>query len=265
MGRPAPAGLLTGELAAIARDAAEAAGALLRERFHAPRSALRSKSSPTDLVSEADLEAERLIRDLLAQRRPDDVVLGEEEGAGAGDGAVRWVVDPLDGTINFLFGIPQFAVSVACEDVAGTIVGVVHDPVRGETFSATRDGPATVNGQRIAGSACDELASALVATGFAYDSVVRAGQAAVLQRVLPRVRDVRRAGSAALDLAWTACGRHDAYYERGLNAWDWAAGALLCARAGLTVRSLPPDGRLPEGLLAAPPPLAGALLGLVGP
>ena len=265
MGRPAPAGLLSEELAAVARDAAEAAGALLRERFHAPRGAVRAKSSPTDLVSEADVEAERLIRELLSQRRPDDAILGEEEGTGAGEGSVRWVVDPLDGTINFLFGIPQFAVSIACEDVAGTIAGVVHDPVRGETFAATRDGPATVNGQRIAGSGRDELATALVATGFSYDSVVRAGQAAILQRVLPRVRDVRRAGSAALDLAWTACGRHDAYYERGLNAWDWAAGALVCARAGLAVRPLAADGRLPEGLMAAPPTLVGALFELVGP
>jgi len=255
---------VTEELLGVALEAAEAAGALLLERFHAPREALRAKSSPTDLVTEADLAAERTIRELLARRRPGDAVLGEEGGedAGSGKAELRWIVDPLDGTINFLFGIPQWAVSIACEDAEGAVAGVVHDAVRGETFAAVRGGPATVNGAPVAASTQDDLGEALVATGFGYAAEVRAAQAEVIARVLPRVRDIRRAGSAALDLAWTACGRHDAFYERGVKPWDVAAGALQCRCAGLEVRTLEPAGVLPAGLLAAPAPLVAPLLAL---
>jgi myo-inositol-1(or 4)-monophosphatase len=253
-------------LLGLAREAAEAAGALLVERFAAPREALRAKSSPTDLVSEADLAAERAIRERIAAVRPDDAVLGEEGGEqGRAGSGVRWVVDPLDGTINFLFGIPLWCVSVACEDGHGTLAGVVCDPVRGETFAAERGGAVTVNGEPVQPSRRAELATALVATGFAYDAERRAAQAAVLARLLPRVRDIRRGGSAALDLAWTACGRFDAFYERGVQAWDVCAGTLLCESAGLRVRRLVPDGRLPDGVLAAPAPLLEPLLALVGP
>jgi myo-inositol-1(or 4)-monophosphatase len=274
VGRPPATGLLSAApapaaLRALAEDVAREAGALLRERFHGPAGPLRAKSSPTDLVSEADLAAERLIRERLAAARPHDAVLGEEGGdrgpAAGGAGELRWVVDPLDGTINFLFGIPQWAVSIACEDAEGTLAGVIHDPLRGETFAAVRGGQPTLGGAPFEASRRDDLALALVATGFAYDAGVRAAQAEVAARVLPRVRDLRRMGSAALDLAWTACGRYDAYYERGLKRWDLAAGALLCACAGLSVRSLAPAGELPDGLLAAPAALAETLHGLVGP
>lgn len=252
------------ELLAVALEAAEVAGALLLERFHAPREALRAKSTPTDLVTEADLAAERMIRDLLTRRRPGDAVLGEEGGedAGSGEAGLRWVVDPLDGTINFLFGIPQWSVSIACEDGDGAVAGVVVDAVRGETFAAVRGGTATVNGEPIAASEQDDLAEALLATGFGYAAEVRAAQAEVIARVLPRVRDIRRAGSAALDLAWTACGRHDAFFERGVKPWDVAAGALLCRCAGLETRTLEPAGVLPAGLLAAPAALVAPLLEL---
>jgi myo-inositol-1(or 4)-monophosphatase len=260
----APAELLT-----LAEDAARAAGALLLEASHAPAEGVAAKSTPTDLVSEADHAAERAIRALLAARRPGDRVLGEEGGEAAlGDGeptGIRWVVDPLDGTVNFLFGLPQWCVSVAAEDDAGTLAGVVHDPTRGETFAATRDGPATLGERALHGSSRGDLATALVATGFAYDARVRARQAQTVAAVLPRVRDIRRAGSAALDLCWTACGRCDAYYERGLNPWDAAAGALICERAGLEVRELEPDGDLPGGLAVAPAAVIEDLLALVGP
>ena len=274
MGRPPAPGLLSAaaapaELRALAEDVARDAGALLRERFHGPAGPLRAKSSPTDLVSEADLVAERLIRERLAAARPHDAVLGEEGGdrgpAAGGVEELRWIVDPLDGTINFLFGIPQWAVSIACDDAEGTLVGVVHDPLRGETFAAVRGGPPTLDGVPVEASTCDDLAMAMVATGFAYDASVRGAQAEVAARVLPRVRDVRRLGSAALDLAWTACGRYDAYYERGLKRWDLAAGALLCECAGLSVRPLAPAGELPDGLLVTPVALAETLYGLVGP
>ena len=173
------------------------------------------------------------------------------------------MIDPLDGTINFLFGVPVFGISVACEDADGPLVGVVLDPLRNECFSATRSGPAELNGSPIAASQRADLATALVATGFGYDARVRAGQASVLASVLPRVRDIRRAGAAAIDLSWCACGRYDAYYERGLKRWDYAAGGLIAARAGLAVHRLEAVGELPDGLLAAPAALADELLALV--
>jgi myo-inositol-1(or 4)-monophosphatase len=177
---------------------------------------------------------------------------------------LRWVVDPLDGTINFLFGIPQWCVSVAVHDEHGGLAGVVFDPLRDEIFAADREGHATLNGTPVTASTQGDLPTALVATGFGYDAGVRERQAAVVARVLPRVRDVRRMGSAALDLAWTAAGRYDAYYERGVQPWDVAAGSLLCARAGLEVRTLEARDDLPGGLLVAPAPLVGDLASLVG-
>jgi len=250
------------ELLDVAREAARASAAELEPRFGHHQQQIRSKSTPTDLVSEADLAAESAIRRVLAQRRPDDAILGEEGGA-TGEGKLRWVIDPLDGTINFLFGVPVYAVSVACEDGDGTLVGVVLDPVRDECFSAARSGPAECNGSEIVASGRAELAMALVATGFAYDAGVRERQAAALSRVLPRVRDIRRAGSAAIDLSWCACGRYDAYYERGVKPWDYGAGGLIAQRAGLELRHLDGNQEGPAGLLAAPPALVDELLALV--
>jgi myo-inositol-1(or 4)-monophosphatase len=251
------------ELLDVAHDAARAAAAELLQRYGGPSRALRAKSSPTDMVSEADESAERAIRALLAARRPDDAILGEEGGSAAGTSGVRWIVDPLDGTTNFLYGIPQWCVSVACDDADGPIAGVVLDPLRDEAWDATRAGPARLNGEEVEASQIAELGQALVATGFGYDPELRASQAAVLEGVLPRVRDIRRGGSAALDLAAAACGRVDAYWERGVQTWDVAAGALICERAGLEVRRLEPADGLPGGLLAAPPAIAGALTALV--
>jgi myo-inositol-1(or 4)-monophosphatase len=250
------------ELLGVAREAARASAAELLARFGGDQQRVRSKSTPTDLVSDADVAAEAAIRRVLTTARPGDAVLGEEGGA-TGDGDLRWVIDPLDGTINFLFGVPMFAVSVACEDADGVLAGVVLDPIRDECFSATRSGPAELNGVAIAASERTELSTALVATGFGYDAAVRARQAVVLGELLPRVRDIRRAGAAALDLAWSACGRYDAYYERGVKRWDYAAGALIAARAGLELRKLEAVEDEPDGLLAAPPALAGELWELV--
>ncbi|HVS27933.1 MAG TPA: inositol monophosphatase family protein [Solirubrobacteraceae bacterium] len=250
-------------LLAIAERAARMAAPLLLDAFGSSPAALRTKSSPTDPVSEADEASERAIRSLLARLRPDDGVLGEEGREARGSSGLRWVVDPLDGTVNFVFGIPAWCVSVACEDDHGPLAGVVLDPNRGELFGATRDGDATVDGRPIHGSHSEQLALSLVATGFSYDSELRALQAEVAGRVLPRARDLRRFGAAALDLAWAACGRVDAYYERGLKPWDWAAGGLICERAGLVVRELEPAGGLPNGLLAAPPAIVDELAALV--
>jgi myo-inositol-1(or 4)-monophosphatase len=247
----------------IAEAVAREAGRQLRDAFGGPRENVTAKSSPTDLVSEADHAAERLIRERLAAARPADGVLGEEGGVAEGSSGLRWVVDPLDGTINFLFGIPQWAVSIACEDSEGTLAGVVYDPMRDELWTAERDGHALLDGRPIEGSRRADLATTLVATGFGYDAEVRAYQAEVIGRLLPRVRDIRRFGSAALDLAWAAAGRHDAFYERGLNAWDVAAGELLCRRAGLSVRRLDPAPPAPGGVLVAPASVIDELAAIV--
>ncbi len=254
------------ELLDVARAAARAAACELLARYDAAPEGVDTKSTATDPVSEADRAAARANRAVLAARRPDDAILGEEGGETTGASGVRWVVDPLDGTVNYLFGYPQWSVSVACEDDRGTIAGIVLDPLRGEEVAATRSGPLLLDGvpyERAAGTRADSLDVALVATGFAYDAAVRARQAVVLRGLLPRVRDTRRGGSAALDLAWTALGRCDAYYERGVKAWDVAAGALACARAGLELHELPAREGDPAGLLAAPPALADELLALV--
>jgi myo-inositol-1(or 4)-monophosphatase len=255
------------ELLALGVEAAQASGQLLRERFSGgDERPLRSKTTPTDLVSAADLASQHAIRDLLLLRRPRDGFLGEEEGADAthsGSG-LRWVVDPLDGTVNFLFGIPQWCVSIAVEDASGALAGVIYDPMREETFTSMRGGLPLLNGVPIERSECRELATAMVATGFAYDARVRAAQGEVIARVIPRVRDIRRFGSAALDLAWTAAGRYDAYFERTVKPWDIAAGVLLCQCAGLEVVDLPEVGELPYGILAATPELVGPLVDLVG-
>jgi myo-inositol-1(or 4)-monophosphatase len=268
VGGRAAAGGLSGdgeqELLAVAREAAETVGALLRERFEAGHAgAVRTKTSPTDLVSEADTEAEREIRRLLAARRPDDAVVGEEGDDRDGTSGLRWFVDPIDGTINFVHGLPAWTVTLACADGAGTVAGVVHDPLRGETFAATRSGEATVNGAPVRPPVVTRLSQALVATGFGYEVGRRTKQGEIAGRVIGAAADLRRIGSAAMDLAWTACGRMDAFYERGLNPWDAAAGALICVRAGLDVCELPPADGLPAGLLAAPAAIADELQALV--
>jgi myo-inositol-1(or 4)-monophosphatase len=274
------------ELLAIACEAARMAGGLLAERARTGGERdIQSKSTPTDLVSEADLASQRAIRELLAERRPDDGFIGEEEELSqAGASGLSWVVDPLDGTVNFLFGIPQWCVSVAVRDRRQVLAGAIYDPNRGELFTATRTGAAELTdgagasttltgpdrGSRAAGpsgssgvSDAGGLATAMVATGLAYDAGVREAQAAVLARLAPRVRDIRRFGSAALDLAWTAAGRYDAYFERTVKQWDIAAGQLVCERAGLDVVGLEARERLPWGILVAPAALAGALREIV--
>ena len=252
---------MSADLLALAEEAARLAGGLLVERFGAEVE-ISSKSTPTDLVSDADMAAERAIRGLLAARRPGDDLLGEEEGgstAALEPGRVRWVFDPLDGTVNYLFGVPQWCVSVACEDADGALAGVILDPLRDELFTATREDGPRLNGRAVGAAPRRSVAESLVVTGFGYDPEVRAKQAAVVAALLPEVRDVRRMGSAALDLAWLAAGRYDAYFERGVKAWDVAAGSLLCRRAGLEVRDLPARDGLPPGVMAGPGELLDAL------
>ena len=246
----------------LAERAARAAGEVLLSYYGRPPEGLSSKSSDTDLVSDADREAERTVRELLATERPDDGLLAEEGSHAETASGRRWVVDPLDGTVNYLYGFPAWGVSVALEDGSGTLAGVVLDPLRDDCFIAERGGGARLNGQAIAVRDRRSLDRALVATGFSYEPVRRAEQAGIARRLLPRVRDLRRAGAAALDLAWLAAGRVDAYYERGLNHWDWAAGRLLVEEAGGATAAL--EGE-PEGLVAAATPeLLRDLAALIG-
>jgi len=248
----------------VAERAARAGGEVLLSYYGRAPEGLGSKSSDTDLVSDADREAERVIRELLAQERPADGLVAEEGSHVEADSGRRWIVDPLDGTINFLYELPAWAVSVALEDASGLSVGVVHSPVLAETYCAVRGGGAWLaeSGRRLAVSGCDRLERAMVATGFSYEPARREQQASVVARLLPQARDIRRAGAAALDLAWTAAGRLDAFYEAGLNPWDWAAGHLLVEEAGGVtgwIEGEPPVllAAATQGLLDELRPLAG--------
>ena len=236
----------------LAERVARAAGDVLLSYYGRAPEGLESKTSVTDPVSDADREAERTIRELLTAERPDDGLIGEEgsrvEAAPSGR---HWIVDPLDGTVNFLYGLRTWAVSIALEDEEGLAVGVVFDPVDAECFSAVRGSGARLNGDAIKVNGCTALDRAMVATGFSYVAEERAKQAQLLLELLPRIRDLRRAGAAALDLAYVAAGRVDAYYERGLKRWDEAAGLLLVEEAGGVLGEL---GGEPHGVMAAATP-----------
>ena len=223
----------TDELLRLAEDVAQEAGALLRS--YAGRSDLDvgTKSTATDPVSAADHASERLISDRIRAVRPDDGLVGEERSADReGTSGLQWVVDPLDGTVNYLYGIPQWCVSIAVEDHRGPLAGVVYDPNRDETFAARRGGGSTLDGSALRITPPDRVAGALIATGFSYDAAARLDQIAMVSTLIGEVRDVRRCGSAALDLCWIAAGRWDGYAEFGLHRWDWSAGSLVVREAG---------------------------------
>jgi myo-inositol-1(or 4)-monophosphatase len=254
---------LPGALLALAVEAAEAAGRLLLDGLAAGPTEVEAKSSPTDPVSDLDRASEALIVGMVRARRPDDAFLGEEGGDTSGRSRVRWVVDPLDGTVNFLYGFPAFSVSVAAEIDGVVVAGAVHDPVRGETFTAERGGGSWLGNRRLGVRTPADLAAALVGTGFAYDAAERARQGAALARLLPLVRDIRRAGSAALDLCWVGAGRLDAYFESGTHHWDRAAGLLVATEAGAWAGDL--QGGVPSDAMtvAASSTLAGELVGVL--
>ena len=230
---------MTTELLTLAIRAAHGAGQLLMKSFGGDREDVSTKSSPTDLVSRADKDSERFLLDLIASERPGDGILSEEGGRAESSTGYRWIIDPLDGTINFLFRIPVWAVSIAVEDRDGGVVGVVHDPNRDETFTARRGGGAWLNGSPLRVSDRSDLTTALVGTGFAYDVDRRVAQSRIVTDVLGRVRDIRRAGSAALDLCSVACGRLDGFFEAYTESWDRAAGALIVTEAGGVVSQGP--------------------------
>src|SRR5690606_28766877 len=206
---------------------------------------VRSKTSRTDVVTAVDVASERLVRERLAQLRPGEAVIGEEGGGTAGDapGAVTWVIDPIDGTVNFLYGLPDFSVSLAAQVDGVSVAGVVVEPVSGRRWTAVRGGGAWLDGRRLAVSQPSGLDVTLVGTGFACVAERRRRQAAMVASLLGHVRDIRRGGAASLDLCHVAAGWLDAYAEHGLSRWDWAAGALVAEEAGAVV-SLP--GQDPE-------------------
>ncbi len=243
-------------LAGLALEVARAAAALVRERRTEGVSVAATKSSDVDVVTETDRASEELIRALLRERRPDDAILGEEGEDESGTSGVRWVVDPIDGTVNFLYGLPQYAVSIAAEVEGRAVAGVVLNVATGTEYVghlgtdgggavATRDGvPLSVRGPA-------PLAERLIATGFSYAAGLRRIQAEALVRLLPRVRDIRRLGSCALDLCHVAEGTVDGYVEEGVHLWDHAAGALIARAAGARTEILPGAGGH-ELLLCAP-------------
>jgi myo-inositol-1(or 4)-monophosphatase len=265
------------ELRAVAEGlAVEAAAFVTRRRAELVGDSVRSiasdsvrtKSTKTDPVTVADTETERLLRDRLATLRPEDEILGEE-GGGAADGggaAVRWVLDPIDGTVNFVYGIPAYAVSIAAQVDGVSVAGAVADVAAGDVYSAAvrRGAHLISNGRRrtLRCSSVTELSMALIGTGFSYSPQRRAVQGTLLAGMLPMVRDVRRFGSAALDLCMVAAGRLDAHYEHGLNVWDWAAAGLIAAEAGAQVVLPTPGDSKGAGtpLIASAPGIANEFL-----
>ncbi|WP_086827370.1 inositol monophosphatase family protein [Allokutzneria sp. NRRL B-24872] len=223
--------------------------------------AVDTKSTETDVVTAADKASEQLIRERLATLRPGEAILGEEGGADPGAGRLLWVVDPIDGTVNYLYGLPWYAVSVAVQLDGVSVAAAVVEPASGRVWSAVRGGGATLDGQPLRASATNRLDLSLVGTGYAYAAERRARQADVSAVLARHTRDLRRTGSAALDLCAVAAGWLDAYYEHGLGHWDWAGGSLIAEEAGALVRF--PDGT-EDGLggditLAAAPGIAAEL------
>ncbi|WP_420809064.1 inositol monophosphatase family protein [Amycolatopsis suaedae] len=246
----------------VAVEAAELVAAERAKMLAGQAVSVDTKSSETDVVTAVDRQTERFVRTRLAELRPGEPVLGEEEGAGgaAEPGQVTWVIDPIDGTVNFLYGYPWFAVSLAAQVDGVSVGGAVVEPVSGRRWTATRGEGAWLDGRRLAVSSPERLELTMVGTGFAYDATRRTRQAAVAAALLGRVRDIRRGGAASLDLCAVAAGWLDAYAEHGLARWDWAAGALIAAEAGAVVRLPGEDPELGHDCtLAAAPSIAAPL------
>ncbi len=248
----------------LARSTAVTAGELAGRRRREGVEIAASKSSPEDVVTLADRETERLIRSIIAEARPDDGFLGEEDGLVPSTSGLTWVVDPIDGTVNYLYGRPHWAVSIAVVEgepdplTWNALAGAVVNPSSGEVFTASRGGGAFLADRRLQVREA-ELSLALVATGFSYAAETRRRQALVIADLITSVRDIRRAGTASLDLCDVASGRVDAYFERGLKPWDHAAGALIASEAGATVLGADGAAASEHLLLTAAPLLARAL------
>jgi myo-inositol-1(or 4)-monophosphatase len=252
----------------VAIDAARAAGRQLIESFEGEATGVDAKSSHTDLVSDADRGSETVIVSAIRSAFPEDAIVAEEGSLERGGSGRTWYIDPLDGTINYLYGVPHWSVVLCLADAESAIAGVVYDPIRDELFRAERGRGAWVSRaggapRELHTTAVADLASALVATGFAYVKEDRVEQARILTRVLGEVRDLRRYGSAALDLSWVAASRFDAYFESVDKPWDWMAGALIVREAGGRVTELPQARSGHPHIVASAPGVHDALVALL--
>lgn len=244
---------LATELLTLARPIAVEVGEHLEAALAGDRFATTSKSTPTDLVTEFDTWAEAHITERILSARPNDSIQGEEGANVAGTNDVTWSIDPIDGTVNFVHGIPGFCVSMAARLNGETIVGVVASPLHREVFTAMLGQGATLNNHPISCATPASMGRSVIGTGFGYLPERRRRQAEVLVEVVPHIADIRRNGAAAIDLCWVACGRLDGYWEVGLNDWDYAAGALIATEAGARCGGLNGEAPSPDFVLAAPP------------
>ena len=251
------------ELLDLAVELAQKAGQFLLDEAPDRTADVTTKSTRTDMVTAVDRASEALIVGTLAKERPDDGVLGEEGSSTDGTTGVRWIIDPLDGTTNYLYGLPLFAVSIGVEIDGEVEAGVVAHPSFSELFTARRGAGAFCNGEPIAVSGKDELATALIGTGFAYAPEQRQESARWLEHIIPKVRDIRRGGAASIDLCWVARGRLDGYYEAGLSPWDVAAGDLIAREAGAVTTDFEGGPVRPGSVVAASPAIAEPLRQLV--
>ncbi len=242
------------ELLALAEPIAREVADHLRASLAGVGPVITSKSTPTDLVTELDTWAEARITERLLAGRPEDAIQGEEGVDVPGTSGVTWCVDPIDGTVNFVHGIPGFCVSIAAQVDGSSVAAVVASPLHDEVFTATVGGGARLNGAPIRCAEPASLGRSVVATGFGYDPDRRIRQAEVVARVIGQIADIRRFGAAAIDLCWVACGRVDAYWEVGLNPWDHAAGALIAREAGATVTGLAAGSEPSDRFTLAAPP-----------
>jgi myo-inositol-1(or 4)-monophosphatase len=262
--------MINSEFLILAETISRAAGELAARRRREGVEVAASKSSPVDIVTLADRETEALIRSMLADARPSDGFFGEESDAGASTSGLTWIVDPIDGTVNYLYGIPHYAVSIAVVEgdpdplTWTALAGCVHNPASGEVYTATAGGGAFLGTSRLKVADAVPLEFALVGTGFAYSAATRREQGAAVAQLLPRVRDIRRMGAASLDLCAVASGRLNAYFERTLSPWDHAAGALIAREAGALVTGFSGAAPSAEFILAAAPQLAAELESALG-
>jgi len=256
---------MSSELLHLARTIALEAGELAAQRRREGVEVAATKSSLVDVVTQADREVEQLIRDRIAAARPGDAILGEEGGSTGGTSGTTWVVDPIDGTVNYLYGIPHYGISIAVVEgepdpiTWDALAGVVLNPAIGELFTASKGAGAFLGDHPIRVADAVPLSQALVATGFSYDAATRGHQGEVVARLLPQVRDIRRNGTASLDLAFVANGRLNAYFERTLNPWDHGAGALIAEEAGAVVRGLGVERPSREFIITGHPDVVGPL------
>ena len=258
-----PSDELLDELLGLARRLGLAAAGMVSDGRRGGLSDVGQKSSATDMVTEFDHASEQLIVSGIAAARPGDGIIGEEGASRPSTTGISWLIDPIDGTTNFLYDLAQFSVSIAAADEHGGLIGVVVAPRLGEVFEASRGRGAFCNGTRVSPSSTNELGSCLLASGFSYQAARRAEQAQVMAYVLPKVRDLRRMGSASLDLCNVACGRVDAYFETGLGPWDLAAGALIATEAGAVVADFNGGPARPAEVLASNPLLAVSMRALL--